>query len=141
MFFATELHPSGVYVSQHTVGLFDPSELVIRARKIALHGNNALQRHAQAKTLTRKTMPVARRVLGESHELTLRVSCNFAEALYEDPDATLDDIREAVTMLEDTVPTARRVFGGANPIAEGIEESLRDARAALRAREVLNASV
>ena len=102
---------------------------------------NALQHHAQAKTLTRKTMPVARRVLGESHELTLRVSCNFAEALYEDPDATLDDIREAVTMLEDTVPTARRVFGSANPIAEGIEESLRDARAALRAREVLNASV
>ena len=49
--------------------------------------------------------------------------------------------REAVTMLEDTVPTARRVFGSANPNAEGIEESLRDARAALRAREVLNASV
>jgi len=89
----------------------------------------------EAKALLRKTMPVARRVLGESHELTLKMRCNFAEALYEDPDATLDDIREAATTLEDMVPTARRVFGGTNPIAEGIEESLRDARAALRARE------
>ena len=94
-----------------------------------------LERFEQAKALLRKTMPVARRVLGESHELTLKMRCNFAEALYEDPDATLDDIREAATTLEDMVPTARRVFGGTNPIAEGIEESLRDARAALRARE------
>ena len=32
-------------------------------------------------------------------------------ALYEDPDATLDDLREAVTTLEEIEPTARRVFG------------------------------
>ena len=86
-------------------------------------------------------IPVARRALGESAEITLRMRWNYARALCNDPDATVDDLPEAVTMLEDTVPTARRVFGGANPIAEGIEESLRDARAALRAREVLNASV
>ena len=54
MFFATELHPSGVYVSQHAVGLFDPSELVIRARKIALHGKNLFFRCA--KTLQRQTI-------------------------------------------------------------------------------------
>ena len=80
-------------------------------------------------------MPVARRVLGESHELTLRLSCNFVEALYEDPDATLDDLREAVTTLEDAGRIARRVLGGAHPVVSTMEESLRDARAALRARE------
>ena len=37
--------------------------------------------------------------------------------------------------LEETQGIARRVFGGAHPITMGIEGSLRDARAALRARE------
>ena len=55
----------------------------------------------------------------------------YAEALYSDPGATLDDVREAVTTLEDTERTARRVLGGAHPITTQIEESLRKARAAL----------
>ena len=60
---------------------------------------------------------------------------NYAEALYKNADATLDDLREAVTALEETERTARRVLGGAHPLTTGIEKSLRDARAALRARE------
>ena len=60
---------------------------------------------------------------------------NYAEALYKDVDATLDDIREAVTTLEDTERTARRVFGGAHLLTKGIEGDLRKSRAALRARE------
>ena len=62
---------------------------------------------------------------------------NYAETLYADPGATLDDLREAATTLEDAERIARRVFGGANPITTGIERSLRKARAALRAREPL----
>ena len=56
-------------------------------------------------------------------------------AFYEDPAATLDDLREAVTTLEDTERTARRVLGGAHPITEEIEDDFQNARAALRARE------
>ena len=37
--------------------------------------------------------------------------------------------------LEDADRIARRVFGGAHPITMGIEQALRAARAALRARE------
>ena len=59
----------------------------------------------------------------------------YAEALYKDGSATLDDLREAVTMLEETAQTARRVFGGAHPITANIELHLQGARAALRARE------
>ena len=69
-------------------------------------------------------MPVARRVLGENHELTLRMRCDYALALYEDPNATLDDLREAVTTLEDE-RIARRVLGGAHPHTTWIEETLR----------------
>ncbi len=60
---------------------------------------------------------------------------NYARAFYEDTSATLDNLREAVTTLEDTERIAGRVFGGAHPILAGIEIMLRDARAALRARE------
>ena len=56
-------------------------------------------------------------------------------ALFIDAAATLDDLREAVTTLEDLERTARRVFGGAHPVVSNMEASLRDARAALRARE------
>ena len=60
---------------------------------------------------------------------------NYMEALYKDPDATLREIRKAVATLEETERTARRVFGDAHPDVEEIEKSLRNARAALRARE------
>ena len=59
----------------------------------------------------------------------------YATALHEDSAATLDDLREAVTTLEDTERTARRVLGGAHPTANQIGDALRNARAALRARE------
>ena len=55
--------------------------------------------------------------------------------LYGDPSATLDDLREAVTMLEEIEPTARRVLGGAHPDTTRIENALRSARAELRARD------
>ena len=61
----------------------------------------------------------------------------YARALYHDDSATLDDLREAVTTLEETERTARRVLGRAHPIVVAMEQSLRNARAALRARETL----
>ena len=81
----------------------------------------------------RKTMPVARRVLGENHVTTLKMRKIYAQSLYKDPAATLDDLREAVTTLEDAERIVRRVFGGAHPLTKGIEEDLRDVKA-LRAR-------
>ena len=59
----------------------------------------------------------------------------YAVALYDDPAATLNDLREAVTTFEDTARIARRVLGGAHPLTSGIERELQKARAALRARE------
>ena len=52
----------------------------------------------------------------------------YAAALYEDPAATLDDLREAVTTLEDAERTSRRVLGGAHPLTKNIEHSLKVAR-------------
>ena len=55
----------------------------------------------------------------------------YAYALYGDGDATLDDLREAVTTLEETSRTARRVLGGAHPITGVIERSLEEAGSTL----------
>ena len=90
-----------------------------------------LERFEEAKELMRITMPAARRVLGETRELMLRMKKVYADALYMDP-ATLDELREAVTTLEDTERTARRVFGISHPTTVGVEHSLQNARAALR---------
>ena len=73
--------------------------------------------------------------LGESNGLTLSMKQMYAMALYGDTGATLDDLREAVTMLEDTERTARRVLGAAHPTTAEMETALLQAQAALRARE------
>jgi hypothetical protein len=73
-------------------------------------------------------------VLGENHELTLRMRCLSAETLYFDDGATLDDLREAVTTLEDVVRISRRVLGGSHPVTTEVENDLQKAQAALYAR-------
>ena len=123
---------------------------------LRLHGNNHahtltaasnyansliyLQRFEEAKKLLRKSIPVARRVLGENHDLTLRIRGCYAEALYKDGGAALHDLREAVTTLEDMERIMRRVFGGAHPHTEGFGRNLLEARAKLRTRETPSAS-
>ncbi len=116
-----------LYGEEHEVSL----------RESITHSTNliVLGHFEEAKSLLRKVMPVARRVLGENASLTLVMRWTFAMALYNDTGATLEDRREAATTLEDAERIARRVFGGAHPTTAGIEKALRGARAALRARE------
>ena len=66
---------------------------------------------------------------------TLVMKKIYAEALYKDSSATLDDLREAVEALEDIERPARRVLGSSHPRVRGIEMSLARSRAVLRARE------
>ena len=96
-------------------------------------------RFKEAKSILSKMFPVARRVLGASNDITIRMVRSYAKALYSDPAATLEDLREAVTTLEDADRTARRVLGGAHPLTAELGIALRRAsrrvRDALRARE------
>ena len=85
-------------------------------------------------------MPVARRVLGESNDLSLKMRWNYAVALCQDDGATLDDLREAVATIEDIERIARRVLGGAHPLTGAFECELRGARAVLHARETPSTS-
>ena len=95
---------------------------------------HTLERHGEAKSLLKATIPVAQRVLGASNETTFRMRGCYAGALYADPAATLDDLREAVTTLEDAERIARRTFGGAHPLTAQVEQCLQNAREMLRLR-------
>ena len=91
-------------------------------------------KYDEARSLLRRMIPVARRVFGVSNEVTLKMRWIYAEALYKDANATLDDLREAVNTLEELERTARRVLGDVHPITEGMEDELQDAQDALYAR-------
>ena len=94
-----------------------------------------LQRYQESKSLLRRTLPVARRALGDSDETTLRMKLIYTAALCNDEGATLDDLREAVTTLEPAERTARRVLGGAHPITGSVQSSLVRSREILASRE------
>ena len=89
----------------------------------------------EARSLLRKVIPTAQRVLGEDHYLTLLLKKKCAQSLYRDDGATLDDLREAVTTLEETERIARRVLSGAHPLTTSLEDDLQDARATRDALE------
>jgi len=115
-------------------------ELVTVLMTLAAADNYALsllklQRFEEAKSLLRKQLPVARRILGKDHIQTIKMTWRSAEALYEDANASLEDMREVATTLEETERTARRVLGGAHPVTKGLGAHLQTAQAALRARE------
>ena len=94
-----------------------------------------LRRFREAKELLRKMISVVRRVGRDDSEVSIRMRALYAQALYKDPRASLDVLREAVKTLEDTDRIARRVFGGAHPLVLQVERALRNARTVLRARE------
>ena len=91
----------------------------------------SLNRHKVIEALLLRTIPVARRTLGEGNDITLAMRSLYAEMLYKKDGTTLDDLREAVTTLDEIEPTARRVLGGTHPTTARIEHELRYARAAL----------
>ena len=94
-----------------------------------------LKRFKEARSLLRKTTPLAQRVLGEGHQVTLTMKKMKAEMLCDDDGATPDDLREAVEISEEVERTSRRLLGAAHPRVFDIELNLKSARAKLRARE------
>ena len=87
-----------------------------------------LERFEEARSLLRKTIPVARRVLGESHQLTLKMRWCYARALLNDDSATLADHREAVETIDSVAKSWKRVFGETHPETQGVQTMLGIAR-------------
>ena len=82
----------------------------------------------EAKSLLRKHIPVARRALGNEHDLTLDLRNLFARVISRDPNSSRDDVHEAVTISEDVLRTTQRVFGTSHPYSRGSREDSESAR-------------
>ena len=87
-----------------------------------------LRRYQEAKSLLRRTVPVARRALGEDDRFTLKMRITYARALYKDAAATLDDLREAVETLESVAKSCQQLFGAAHPDTSNVLNVLANAR-------------
>ena len=87
-------------------------------RRVSVHNYAlsllALRRFAEAKRVLRKVAPVARRVLGDSNDLTLSLREDLSRATL-DGESSAEEKRQALQMLEDTVAVMRRVLGPAHP--------------------------
>ncbi len=94
------------------------------------YANSLVQRRrfVEVKVLMRKTIPVAGRFLGENSNFTLKMRWIYAMALYEDPAATLDDVRKGVEILESVAPLWTRIFGPAHPETPLVQGALKLAR-------------
>ena len=87
-----------------------------------------LNRFNEIKALLVGTIPVARRVLGENHEMTLRMRWQYAISLHDDDCATLADHREAVETLDSVAKSWKRVFGESHPETPRVQNALATAR-------------
>ena len=87
-----------------------------------------LQGFKEAKKLMRRTIPVARRVLGENHEMPLRMRWQYVISLHDDDCATLADHREAVETLDSVAKSWKRVFGESHPETPRVQNALATAR-------------
>ena len=87
-----------------------------------------LERFEEGKALLRRTIPVARRVLGEVHDLTLTMRWLHANILYMNDSATVDDHREAVETLESVAISYKRILGASHPETQKVQNALATAR-------------
>ena len=126
----------------HGLAMIIERRAVVLVRAANNYANSLfdLQRYAEAKSLLRRTGPVARRVLGKNHEATLKMRWLYAISLYHNDRATLDDLREAVETLESVALSWKLVFGEAHPETPYVQGALEDAREALAARAAASSS-
>ena len=69
-------------------------------------------------------MPVARRVLGTEHAITLSLREDLSRATLHG-ESSAEEKREALQMLEDTVAGMRRVLGPAHPDTSHAQRELK----------------
>ena len=95
----------------------------------------------EARSLLRDNIPVARRTLGDEHDLTLTLRSLYACTIYRDTNSSRA-VHEAVAILEDVLQTTRRVFGTSHPNVTEFGTYLENARMRLaddESREALAA--
>ena len=100
----------------------DHRDTLIAANNYALNLLD-LRRFKEAKRVLRKVIPVALRVLGAEHDLTLSLREDFCRATLCG-DSSANERRDALKMLEDTLGVMRRVLGPQHPVTQRVQRNL-----------------
>ena len=74
-----------------------------------------LKQFDEARAFLRDRIPEAVRSLGKNHESTFRLQRMYAQCLYRNDGASLDDITTAIATLEDLDRRQTRTFGASHP--------------------------
>ena len=68
-----------------------------------------------------------RRAFGADAEGLIQIRWNYAWCLSQDAESSIDDVLEAVGILEELFQTTQRIFGPTHPFTKTIEDNLDDA--------------
>ena len=74
-----------------------------------------LQQFDEAKAFLLDRIPEAIRALGKNHETTFKMQRMYAQCLYQNADASQDDVTTAIAQLEDLDRRTTRTYGAAHP--------------------------
>ena len=121
-----------VYTKQRVLSPEHP-----RALMSALNLANSLCVTAQftdAAALVNETLPTARRVCGDAHDITLGLRFLLTRSIVLNPDTTQEDLRGAKEEAESLLRTTRRVFGTSHPRVELVRTLLKSANDRLSLR-------
>ena len=105
--------PQSRNAKRHMLGPESPSALSAASSLVnsLIEDNN----FAEAKALISETLPIARRVYGDAHDITLGLRYKIPHSIVLNPDATRKDLHGAKEELEDLLRTTRRIFGNSHP--------------------------
>ena len=88
-----------------------------------------VERFADARAVGREIVQWAHRNPDSPH--SFHIVKALMDSLYKDPNASADDLREAVEVFENIPATSSRVLGSAHPDTKNYEKALAKARKAL----------
>ena len=107
----------------------DHEQTINAANNLAI-SSMALGHLGDAQSLLRKNIRACRRSFGDDHVYTFRARSLFVRILYADP-ASIEDLREAVSIMEDVCRRGRRVLGDSHPEYHELQRNLATARRVL----------
>ena len=112
-------------------GRDNESTLVVAGNLAATLVENELQQFDEARAFLRDRIPEAVRALGKDHDITFRMQRTYARCLYQNADASQDDVTAAIAQLEDLDRRQTRIFGASHPETEYTRGRLAQARETL----------
>ena len=91
---------------------------------------------AEARQFLRRQIPLAEDTLGRNSFLTLKIRHRYAITLRNDVPDSVDDLTEALKILEDVARRSRRVLGNSHPFLADEQSWIENTQEMIRQAEL-----